>query len=322
MHRSFRIVFYTLAGILCAATAQSAIAQTYPIRPVRIIVPSAPGAAADILSRTLAPGMSQIIGQPVIVENKVGAGSLIGFEYVAKSVPADGYTGIVAAVTGLAILPLITKDMRFDPLKDLQPVINLAEARLIFGSPSKAPWKTLAELVTHAKASPGKLNHGGSNATVRFWNDALIQGLGINVVYIPYKDSAAYYQGLAGNEIQMGFAAESSAIGMGDKFRALATTGAQRNPAAKDVPTLAELGHPQIFGVGYALSVPAATPKAAMDKLHDAATKTLRQPEMNTRLKNMGLDADGGSMDAAVKRLADEGSVLARIAKATGFQMQ
>lgn len=322
MHCSLRKVFYVFTGIVCAAMAQSAIAQTYPNKPVRFIVPSAPGAAADILARTIAPGMSQILGQPVVVENKTGAGSLIGFEYVAKGVPADGYTGIIAAVTGLAILPVISKDLRFDPLKDLQPVINLAEARLIFGSPSTAPWKTLAELVAHAKANPGKLNHGGSNVTVRFWNDALIRDLGLNVLYVPYKDSGAYYRGLTANEIQMGFAAESSAISMGDKFRALATTGAQRNPNAKDVPTLAELGHPQIFGVGYALNMPAATPKAALEKLHDAAAKSLQQPDANTRLKNIGLTPDGGSMDAAVKRLAEEASVLAKIAKATGFQMQ
>lgn len=310
------------AGVAFAASSLPALAQAYPSKPVRFIVPSAPGAAADILARAIAPGMGQFLGQPVIIENKTGAGSLIGFEYVAKGVPADGYTGIIAATTGLAILPVITKDLRFDPVKDLHPVINLAEARLIFGSPSKAPWKTLAELVAYAKANPGKLNHGGSNATVRFWNDALIRGLGIDVAYIPYKDSATYYTSLTANEIQMGFAAESSAIAMGDKFRALATTGETRIPTAKDVPTLTELGHPQIRGVGYALDMPAATPRAIMEKVHDAAAKTLRQPDINTRLKNMGLEADGGTMEAAVKRLADEASVLAKIAKATGFQMQ
>lgn len=311
-----------LAAVFCALSPCAVLGQAFPVKPVRFIVPSAPGAAADILARAIAPGMGQFLGQPVIVENKAGAGSLIGFEYVAKGVPADGYTGIIAATTGLAILPVITKDLRFDPLRDLQPVINLAEARLIFGSPSKAPWKTLAELVAYAKANPGKLNHGGSNATVRFWNDALIRDLGIDVAYIPYKDSATYYTSLTANEIQMGFAAESSAIAMGDKFRALATTGATRMPTARDVPTLTELGHPQIRGVGYALNMPATAPRVSMEKVHDAAARALQTPDIQARLKGMGLDVDAGSMDAAVKRLVEEAAVLAKIAKVTGFQMQ
>ena len=315
-----RHAFWLIAGIASVTLADSAVAQTFPVKPVKIVVPSAPGAAADILARAIAPDMSQFLGQSVFVENRTGAGSLIGFEYVARQVPADGHTGIIAAVTGLAILPLTVKDLRFDALKDLPPVIGLVEARLIFGSPAKVPWKSLGEMVTYARANPGKLNHGGSNATVRFWNDALIRGLGIDVVYIPYKESSAYFQALATGEIQMGFVAESSAITLGEKFRVLAATGERRSAASRDVPTLAELGHPRIRGVSYSLNVPAGTPKPAFEKLHAAASRALQQQDVKVRLEKLRMEIDGGPTEAAAKRLAEEAAVLAEVAKASGVQ--
>ncbi len=312
--------FAFIAGLACLALAGSVAAQGYPARPVRIVVPVAPGAGADIIARSIAPGMSQSLGQPIIIENKPGAASLLGYEHVARQVPADGYTGIIAAVSGLAILPLITKDLRFDALKDLPPVIGLAEVRLIFGSPAKAPWKSLEEMVAYARANPGRLNYGSSNASVRFWMDVLVRELGINVVHVPYRESSAYFQALVSGEIQMGLVSPSSALPMGDRFRALAVTGERRSAASPDVRTLAELGHPRIQGVGYSLNVRLGTPAVAIEKLHAAASRALQQQEVRAQLANIHVDIGGGSTEAASKRLSDEAAIFAEIAKVSNIQ--
>jgi tripartite-type tricarboxylate transporter receptor subunit TctC len=130
------------------------------------------------------------LGQPVVVENKPGADAIIGFEYVARQLPADGYTLVIAAVSGLATLKLTSKDLRFDPLRDLPPLTDMVEGKYVFGSSSGQPWKSFAEFVSYAKAHPGKLNYGASSTTVRMQTDALMRDLGLDTVYVPYRSGA------------------------------------------------------------------------------------------------------------------------------------
>ena len=158
--------------------ASVAVSQEYPSRPIRLIVATSAGTLSDLAPRVMATGMSKVLGQPVIVENRPGANSLVGFEYVAKKVPADGYTLASALVAALASLPVGAKDLPFDPLKDLPPVIVFAEGLFVFGSPAQAQWKTFVEMVAYAKANPGKLNYGSSNLNSRLLSEAVFEDRG------------------------------------------------------------------------------------------------------------------------------------------------
>src|SRR5262249_24329206 len=154
-------------------------------------------------------------------EYKPGAGHTIAYEYVSKLAPADGYTIGAVNVTILATLPVTYKDLRFDPFKDLSPVIEYAEGRYLFGSAASLPWKSLYEMVTYAKANPGKLNYGASSTLGLLQTEGLVRDLGINVEHIPYSEGGEFLKGLVGAEVQMGFVVEGLALGFGDKFRVL-----------------------------------------------------------------------------------------------------
>lgn len=298
-----------------------ATAQDYPTKLIKWIVPNAPGVIEDILARVIAPEMSKFLGQSIIVENKPGAESIIGYEYVAKQVPADGYTLVSVHVQGLVTLPVTVKDLRFDPLKDLPPLIVLSEARYVFGSAFRLPWKTLNELAAYAKANPGKLNYGSSNSNLRLSAEVVIRDLGLNVVHIPYKAGAAYVLALtAGDEVQMGFLNEAAAIRLGEKFRVLAVTGEQRRAPFGDVPTFAELGLTRIPSVSFSLNVPAGIPKAAFDKLYAAASRALQLPEVKARFAKLGLEIAEQTPEAAAKNLAETAKLYADIAKKVGIQ--
>lgn len=307
-------------GAAAAFGIHAANAQEFPARPIRYVVPNSPGTAVDLVARLMAPGMSKALGQAVSVENKPGASETIGYEYVARQMPADGHTIVIAAVSSLAILPLISKELRLDTLKELAPVMNLVEGRYFFGSPSSAPWKTFGELVLFAKANPGKLNYGGANPTVRFWKEALIRDLAIDVTYVPYREGARYLQALAAGEVQMGSLAEGSAMNLRDKFRALAMTGDRRNAAFPDVPTFKELGHPQIGGINYSLNVRAGTPRPITEKLHAAAASALSQAEVKAALGKIQLEIVADSSEAAAKTLQEQGRLFADIAKKAAIQ--
>lgn len=266
--------------------------------------------------------MSKTLGQPIVVENKPGATTIIGYEYVAKQVPADGYTIAAVLVTDLATLPVTVKDLRFDPLKDLPPVIGLAEGRFVMGSAAHLPSKSFNELVANAKANPGKLNYGSASVIGRLSAEAVIRQLGLDIVYVPYASGAAYLKGLVAGEVHMGFLAASAARNFGDKFRVLAVTGEQRMPALRDVPTFAELGFPNLRGLSHSLNAPAGIPKAAFDKLHAAASRALQQPAVRAGFQKLQLEITEQSAEVANRRAAEEARYLADIARKAGIQPQ
>ena len=311
------VVLLTAIFLVIAGAAK---AQEYPVKLIRYVVPYSAGATLDIVARVTGNELSKVLGQPIIIENRAGADGIIGFEYVAKQVPKDGYTIVIAAVSNLATLPVTVKELRFDPLKDLPPVTSLVEGRYIFGSASTLPWKNFGEFVAHAKANPGRLNYGASSTTVRLHSEALVRELGLNVVYIPYKEASAYIPAVGSGQVHMGFMAEGSAISLGDKMRVLATTGTQRRETFRDAPTFAELGLPRVRGVNYSLNVPAGVPKTVMDKLHSGAVKALQQPELKSQMAKIRLDVVGDSPEVAAKRLADEAQGFADVARMIGLK--
>jgi tripartite-type tricarboxylate transporter receptor subunit TctC len=314
------LIAATLA--VAVSLAAPATAQDFPAKPIRYVVPYSPGTGQDIIARVLAPEMSKTLGQPFIIENRTGANTLIGYEYVAKQVPADGYTVAAVLVTDLATLPVTAKELRFDPVKDLPPVIGLAEGRFVIGSAAELPWKTFNELVAAIKAQPAKLNYGSASMIGRLSMEAVLRDAGLNVVYVPYSSGAAYLKALSTGEVQMGFIAAVAAKTLGEKYRVLAVTGEQRAADAPGVPTFAELGFPQVRGLSHSMNAPAGIPKVAFDRLYAAASKALKEPEVRTRLTNLQLDIVEQTPDVAAKRLAEEARNLADVARKANIQPQ
>jgi tripartite-type tricarboxylate transporter receptor subunit TctC len=308
----------------CAFSCLSAVAvaQEYPSKPIRLIVATTPGTLSDLAPRVLATGMTKVLGQPIVVENRPGANSLIGFEYVAKKTPADGYTVASALVAALASLPVGAKDLPFDPLKDLPPVIVFAEGLFVFGSPASAPWTTIPELVAYARANPGKLNYGSSNLNSRLLAEAVFEDRGIQAVSVPYSSGAPYLQAIASGEVQMGFFGETTVTSSGGKVRALAVTGSRRNPRLPDVPTFTELGMRNIPAITYSINVASATPKNIVARLYSAAAQVVQQPDVQAQFAKMQLDASNVPPDVAAQRLSEEAALYSDIAKKLGIKPQ
>lgn len=312
--------FPLFAFFFLVFASQNCRAQEYPTRPIRYIVPNSPGTQLDLVARIMAPEMAKLIGQPIVVDNRPGAGQVIGFEYVAKQAAADGYTVVVVNVETLAILPVTVKDLRFNPLQDLPPVIGLAEGRYIFGLSSKLPWGTFNELISFAKANPGKLNYGSSSSLGRLLTEGLIRDLGVKVTHVPYSAAGPGYQALLAGEVHMSFIGEAPAVSFGEKLRVLAVTGEQRRSTFRDAPTFAELGHPQVPGISFSLNSPAGVPKAAFDKLYATASRALQQPETRAQFAKIQLEIIERTPEAAAKKLAAIGKQFSDIANKIGFR--
>ncbi|MBI4189970.1 MAG: tripartite tricarboxylate transporter substrate binding protein [Betaproteobacteria bacterium] len=322
MFNASRIAFIALTSALSVFASHNAPAQAYPDKPIRIIVSNPPGSISDIVARTVGSEMSKILRQPVIVESKVGANQLIAYRYVAKKVPAGGYTLAFVTRENMAIMPATVKDLQFDPLNDLPPIIGLVEAKMVLASPLKAPWKNFQELVAYAKANPGKLNYGSSSPVTQLPVEALKYGLGMDIVNVMYP-GAVNVQLITG-EIQLTFFTETYIIGFEDKLRVLAITGSKRVcPKYCDVPTFAELGFPQIPSIGFSLNAPVGTPKAVLDILFAAASRALREPEVRAILeKKFNLEIVGQTPEVASKLFKERVIFFNGIAKETGVQPQ
>jgi tripartite-type tricarboxylate transporter receptor subunit TctC len=225
-------------------------------------------------------------------------------------------------VIDLMLLPVITKELRFDPLKDLAPVIGLVEGRLFLTTAPRQPWKTFGEMIASAKANPGKMNYGSSSPSTRIAMEALLQDIGVTVVHIPYPSGGPFIQGIVAGDVQLGLLGAATAASLGEKVRLLAVTGDKRQSAAGDVPTFAELGHPQIKGLWFSLNVTSGTPKAAIDKLYSAASRALAHPETRALLTKSQLEIAEITPEAAARRLNDEGRYFGDIARKAGIQPQ
>ncbi len=317
-----KAILKLLLAFSLAAQAMSATAQEYPSKPIRFIVPNSPSTPQDLSARILAVELPKVLGQPVIVENKPGAGNVIGLEFVAKQVPADGYHLLSVLVETTAILPVSVKELRFDPLRDLPGVIPIAEGKLLFGSPSTQPWKSFVEMVAYAKANPGKLNYGASSVVQILPTEALARDLGIRVVRVPYSGGGPFLQALVSGEVHLGFAAGSSFISSGDKLRVLAVTGESRSARFPDAPTFKELGQPRIPGFTVSMHVRAGTSRNIIEKLNAAAASALQSPSVREQFAKLQLDVLGGSPESADRRLADAARFFSETATQIGYQPQ
>ena len=278
---------------LAAATLSlGAAAQAYPTKPITIVVPFAAGGTTDILARLVGQHLSTELGQPVVVENKAGAGGNIGAAFAAKAA-ADGHTLFMGTVGTHAINAALYKKLPYDPIKDFAPLTRVAMVpNLLVAHPSQ-PFKTVQEMIAYAKANPGKINFGspGNGASPHLSGELFKSMAKVELTHIPYKGSAPAVSDLLGNQIAIMFDNMPSVIPhvRSGKLRAIAISTAKRSPELPDVPTIAEAGVPGYEAVSwFGLFAPAATPKPVLDKLSTALSKVLANPEVQKKISAQG----------------------------------
>jgi tripartite-type tricarboxylate transporter receptor subunit TctC len=286
---SLRIAFLILLCVPGLAQAQDA----YPSRPLRLILPFPPGGGTDILGRLVAERLSARLGQPVVTDNRGGAGGNLGAEAAARAAP-DGYTLLLAAPT-LAISPSLYAKLSYDPVKDLAPISLVATVPNVLVTHPSVPASTLQEFIALAKAKPGELNFGsgGSGTSNHLGGELFNSVAGVKLVHVPYKGvNLAMNDAMAGNVqlVIIGIPAAAPQIKAG-KLRALAVVAPQRSAALPDVPTATEAGLPDFdVTTWYGLLAPAATPRPIIARLNAEILLTMREPELNERLAAMAVD--------------------------------
>lgn len=289
-----------IAGVALAATTLcgTALAQSYPTKPVTIVVPFSPGGATDIMSRLLAERLNKRLGQPVLVENKPGAGTMIASEYVAKA-PADGYTLLVAA-SSLGIAPSLYKKVNYNPIKDFAPISQVASVVHVLVVHPSLPAKNVGELVTWLKANPTKANYGsvGAGTSTHLEAELFNSIAGVKMEHIPYKGSAPALTDMIGGQLQVMFDAYASSgpfINDG-RVRLLAVTTAQRSKSLPGTPTVAESGLPGYEAMPWlGLVAPAGTPAPIVSKLYTELHEVLKEPEVQEKFRSLGLDIIGST---------------------------
>jgi tripartite-type tricarboxylate transporter receptor subunit TctC len=312
---SFRATLCAIAATMLMATAAVA-ADDYPSRPIRVISPFPAGSASDTVSRVVLDQVSQIIGQPMVIEAKPGAGGIVGFADVAKADP-DGYT-IVTSSTSLGTGAVLHSHLPYDPAADFAPAVMFGVSPNVLVASIQTGFKTVADLVAAAKANPGKLTFAsaGVGSSSHMAGERLRLAANIDVRHVPFRD-----QGLT--EVMAGridyyfipLAAAASALNSG-KLNILAVSSLKRIALLPDVPSIAEAGYPNAeFNFWVGLSVPAKTPRAIIDKLHDATEKALQDPAMRDKLAKLGVEPQLMSVDAFNKFFKDDLASTIQLAK-------
>ncbi len=312
-----------LAALAVAMSACGVQAETWPAKPVTLIVPFPAGGTTDVLARALADKLQQSLGQPVIVESKPGAGATLGADYVAKAKP-DGYTLLVGAVHH-TIASSVYKKLPYDFQKDFAPITTIALVPNVLTVNAGNPAKTVAELVAQAKAQPGKLNYGSNgNGTAQHLIGTQFENLtGTDIVHIPYKGSGPLVTDLLGNQVTMSFDTVTPVLQhiKAGKLRALAVTTGKRASALPDVPTLEEAGVKGVnIGTWFGVLAPAATPKDIVARLNAEMVKVIQSAEFKKRMDEIGAEPIGNSgeqMAAQIKAETDKFAKLVKDAKVT-----
>ncbi len=310
-----------LLVLAAAAFSLSAAAQQFPTRPVKLVVGFTPGGGVDIAARTLAPKLSELIGQPVIVENKPGAGTNIANEFVAKAAP-DGTT-LLVNTSAVAINMSLYRNLPFDTLRDFAPVSIFSESPNILVVNAKSPATNMKEFLAYARAHPGKLNYSsaGSGTTQHLSAELLKLRTGISMVHVPYKGTAPSLTALIAGEVDATFANIPAILQhvKNGRLRPLASTGAKRAAMMPDVPTMKEAGVDGVeVTVWYGVLAPAATPKEMVQSLSAAVRKAAHDPEMMKRLAAEGAEPVGNTSEEFGRLLKDEVEKWAEVVKVSG----
>ncbi len=290
----------TLAALCLSLSAHvSALAQAeYPNRPIRIVVGFTPGGGNDIIARVFGQKLSESLGQPVIIENKPGAGAILATEYVARSAP-DGYTLLVGASGAMAINPAVYQKLNYDTMRDFKPVSELGSFPLILIVNAKSPFKSLADLVAYAKANPDKANYSSSSAAFQLATELFKQKTGVPMQMIPYKGANDSVTAVISGEVTATIADAGPVTSQvnGGKARALAVAAPKRAESLPDVPTMKEAGADVEAVLWSGIFVPAATPPDIVRKLEAEFVRIARLPDVISRLKLLNIESVGNSSE-------------------------
>lgn len=325
---AIRTSFKAAALLLVAIglPAGNACAQTYPNKPVRIVVAFAPGGTVDVLARLIAPRLSDAFRQPVIVENRPGAGGIVGADAVAKSDP-DGHT-LLLMPNSLAIAPSLYRKLPFDTLQDFAPVVQLIATNLILvGNPRVLPATSVREFIALAKARPGALNYGsaGVTDTLQLTMELLKISTGIDVVPIMYKGVGPLNTALLAGEIELAIIPLSASLGAikAGTLRALGVTSPRRSAALPDVPTIAEAGVPGFESTGWqGLFAPAKTPRAIVERIQREASKAVNTTDVRERLLASGQEPVEGTAEEFEAKFRGDIAKFVRIVKEARIPFQ
>ena len=313
-----------IAALAIFSTASSAVAQSgYPDRAVHMVLGYPPAGPVDLIARIMGDRLSQIWGQPVVVENVSGAGGNIAGDRVAKAAP-DGYTLLMATNAQVAINPSLYSKMTYDPAKDLMPISQAVYSPNILVVPNNVPAKTVQELVAYARANPGKTYASAGVGTTQHLAGELFKAMAhVDIQHVPYRGAGPVITDLLGGRITMFFGAISPLIPLvrEGKLRALAVTSSKRFGVAPDLPTMIETGYPgfvSILSIG--LMAPAGTPPAIIEKIHQDSVKALSTPEVRKRLSDIGMEVIGNSPAEFAAAIKAETPQWAKVIKDAGIK--
>jgi len=317
-------VFHALAVLLAAVTTV-ACAQNYPARPIRLVVPFAPGGGTDISARILAEGLTHSLGQTIVIDNRPGAGSVLGCDIAAKSAP-DGYTLLLGNISMAFNAALYTK-LPFDTLRDFIPVTLVTDQPNILVAHPSLPAKDFKEFLALARSQPGKLTYGsaGLGAGTHLAMEMLMMSQKIDLVHVPYKGTGPALTALLGNQISVFFSTFASALPhvKSERLRAYAVTSVKRAPTLPAVPTVAEMGVPGYeYSTWYGLLVPARTPHAIAEKLNQATVAVLNNPEYRDRLLAQGMDPVPSTAARFAAYLKSETDKWTKVVRAANIPLQ
>jgi tripartite-type tricarboxylate transporter receptor subunit TctC len=298
-----------LAQAAAAPGPAGGAAAAWPTRPLRLVVPYAPGGATDQLARALAERLGPALGQPVVVENRPGGNTIVGAQAVAKSAP-DGYTLFMGSSASLALNRLLYEKLPYDPKQDLVGISMLARTALVMVVNPSVPATTVAEFATLAKARPGAFSYAsvGNGNPLHLAGELFDAMAGVQTTHVPFNGSAPALTALLGGHVQLMYDAILTATPhiRAGRLRALAVTGATRTPSLPELPTVAESGYPGYeAGIWFALVAPRGTPEAIVQRLNAETGRALRQPDLKSRFEGMALELVPGAPEE-VQRLADQ----------------
>ncbi len=317
----------TLPAVLSFALAASgALAQPYPAKPIRVVVPNPAGGFYDLIARTVGQKVGERTGQPMVVENRVGAGGSVGTEFAAKSAP-DGYTIMVGGIGPHGIAPSLYAKLPYDPVKDFAPIILVATTPNILVVHPSSPFQSVPDIVAAARAKPGGVSYAsnGNGTSQHLSAEMFATTMGLKLNHVPFKGSAPAVTAMLGGQVDFAFAVAPDALAhvKAGKLRALAVTGAKRAAPLPDVPTMAEAGVPGYEATAwFGYLAPAGTPREIVDRLNAEIARALASPDVRDRLAPGGLsELPGGSPEAFGELVKSEIAKWSRVVKESGAKI-
>ena len=302
-----------------------AAAQTYPEKPIRLILSVPAGATPDVTARLITPGMSRLLGQQLVVDNRPGAGGMIGAEIASKATP-DGYTLFISSPGALTILPYLRKHVPYDTLRDFVPISLISIGPFVLITHPSVPARTVKELIALAKAQPGKLNYASAgNGTANHLAMELFKHMaGIDIVHVPYKGAPQAVTDVVAGHMNMMFNSIAPIVGhiKAGRLRVLGIASAQRSQQLPDVPTISEAGLPGFEAVNwFGMFAPAKTPKRIIARLNEAVVKVVHTPEIQAQFLTLGADPVGSSAEEFAAFVRKDMEKYAKIVKIAGAKV-